>query len=474
MNAWRIGPKHQVTGEPTDWLDTQADFYTSAARVAGYVGGYGSGKTIVLALAAWKALAANPGTKGALLAQTRNAIKTNLLPEFCAHLPPAHEGQAPIDRIRPASLSPALESVSLVDKWMRFHSGATVHWGAAEERTSWEGQNYGWVACDEVGLWSADAWRTLLGRVRVDCPRPMIRFASTPAMGWFFDYCQSTAAEIYHADTRENVYNAEGYVDGMLAGMSAQEARIYIEGQFLPRSGQVYASASAETWPSGNVVDHEYDPALPIYLGIDFGIRRPFAAFLQVLQDGRLCWFDEIVQSEITTEQIAGLIIEKGYQLAGVATDPAGKARSSATGEADIGILRQALRSIQPNVLIRASLPGPLREITAGVNVMRGLLCNAAGERKMVFSRDLTRRVYKGGRVGLWQSILGYRYPDGAKRDGVAKRDENPLKDGVHDHGVDAARYLMCTYFAPTTRIPGALKDKGSLSGGGGIDWANL
>ena len=74
----------------------------------------------------------------------------------------------------------------------------------------------------------------------------MIRAATTPASGWLQRYAESEGVEIVTANSRENPYLADGYIEEMMTVMSAAEVRVFIEGRFVPLSGQVFADYGDE------------------------------------------------------------------------------------------------------------------------------------------------------------------------------------------------------------------------------------
>ena len=386
----------------------------------------------------------NVGFPGAIIAQTHNDLKTLLLPSFLAHLPPRYEGQAPIDRIQPGQESPIIDRVSLGDRWMRFRNGSTVYWGSADQKVGWEGPTWAWMAGDELRLWPREALRRATARTRLNTGLTYKRFTTTPSMGWVSKFYNSPHVECIRASTRENPYNDPGYVDEMLAVMSAAEARVFIDGLDVPLSGQVFADYDDES-----IVDYAYDPALPVSAFLDFGYRHPYVGFAQRSGE-RIVVFDEIVRTETTTEQIAHAICELPYALDFVAVDPAGAGTNTARGDRDIDVLASILRRKWPSVRVVWQTDPRLRSVPAGIDAVRGLIKSAIGRSTLFVADDLTRRDYGRMAAGLHQSLLGLAFPE--KRGGAAG--EQPAKDGVLDHACDALRYGVVNLWLPEHRQP--------------------
>lgn len=439
--AFTIQPLHPVTDEPTDWLPGQAEIWHSDQFKGGLVGGWGSGKSEYLALEALTCVYLNPGAPGALIAQTHGDTKTTLLPKFLRYLPPHPDfpDQAPIDKIDRTQLSPALDAVSLEDRWMRFTNGSTVTWGSADQRKGWMGATYGWAMADEIWLWPHDQWLKLVSRVRLPCPRPRIRFATNPSMGWMHDVCKHPSVYVVHANTKQNVHNRDGYYDDMAEGMSEQAIRVMLGGEFLPMSGQVF-----EQYGEKNIKPWKYTPKLTVRACMDFGFRRPYVGFAQEA-GGSMIAFDEIVTQDRSTENIAHQICTRDYALEAIAVDPAGAGVSTTRGERDVDILRNILRKKWPSIRVIWQNDPALRSIPARIDMFRAAICDHTGHRRFFVSQELAEMRYPSGLMGIHQALLASIYPD--KQGGISA--EQPVKDGVSDHGRDSWNYYLTNFHPP-------------------------
>ena len=75
------------------------------------------------------------------------------------------------------------------------------------------------------------------------------------------------------------------------------------------------------------------------------------------------------------------------------------------------------------------------RSITDGVNHMRKFIMSADNKIRLHINKKCT---------GIIEDLYSYRYPE--HKEGFAIK-EQPLKDGLHDHGVDALRYGLVSHF---------------------------
>ena len=441
----RVQPHDPATGKPTDWLPSQGR--AVKAMVNGpltdicIAGGHGSGKSEALAAMAHVYAWTNPGAPILLLAQTSGDMENVMLPKFLSYLPAHHEGQAAEDRHRPESMSPAIKSVELVKKRLRLKNGTMVYWGSADAKKSWEGLTVAGVFCDEIRLWDEDTFvRKARSRARDKRGPRRIVSATTPAMNWLDGYAHSEHVALIHADTRENVHLVDGYADSFMAGMSEQAIRVYVKGEFLPMSGQVYPE-----WGERNVVEREYDPSRPTYLTQDFGYRRPAIVFWQENDEGEPVLFDEIVVQDRSTVDTSHMIVARDYSLVAACVDPAGDGVTTTRGERDIDEMRKILRKVYPNIRIVFQTDPKVRAIAASVDILRGIICDHTGRRRLWITHDMAKRRYPNGLMGAYQSLAAQTYPQ--KKGGYAA--EKPVKDGVSDHFADAIRYMAINFYLP-------------------------
>ena len=193
--------------------------------------------------------------------------------------------------------------------------------------------------------------------------------------------------------------------------------------------------ASRETWESEmlclrpsrrNAVFPHFDPAIhvkadqpstgSVSLAIDFGFANPFAClWLRTDPDGRTFVVDEYVQEHrMMQEHITEIRSRPWGKVLRIACDPAGAGPNEQTAISNVALLR----SHGFKVHYRKS------RIVDGLELIRAALRPAAGQPTLFIHPRCTR---------LIRAMESYRYPDTPS--------ESPLKDGEHDHLIDALRY---------------------------------
>ncbi|MEM8875872.1 MAG: hypothetical protein AAGD32_16615 [Planctomycetota bacterium] len=179
-------------------------------------------------------------------------------------------------------------------------------------------------------------------------------------------------------------------------------------------------SVKGRVFPSFDSAVHvaEFEPPEGRWLlGVDFGFAAPLVALWLVDTDTGIYVVDEHVAEQRTLDEHIAAINDKPWPAVElVGCDPAGKTRNSHTATSDVGRLRSAGFDVRCK---------PSR-IGEGLEQIRQRLRTADGEVRLHIHRRCTN---------LIRCMAGYRYPDHGG--------ELPLKDGVHDHCVDALRYAL-------------------------------
>ena len=157
------------------------------------------------------------------------------------------------------------------------------------------------------------------------------------------------------------------------------------------------------------------------YRGIDFGYRHPYVVWMQMFDDGSMIVFDEWEGNDATVEQMAQAIqsIDRKHgineeAITWTACDPAGASVS------DIGI-----SSVERLGQIGFKLTWRPSEIMTGAEMIKSRLKDASGHIRLRFTPTVKRTIHH---------LCHYRWESGHNR---------PLKDDVHDHAMDALRYLI-------------------------------
>ncbi|NQS97288.1 MAG: hypothetical protein HQ591_02430 [candidate division Zixibacteria bacterium] len=221
----------------------------------------------------------------------------------------------------------------------------------------------------------------------------------------------------------------EAWAENARKGLSEVEWRREYEISFEGSSDLVYPE-----FTGNNILlqNHRYNPAQPVFRAIDFGYRHPFVLWLQEIDGGKLVVFDEWAGDDATVEQMIKTIkgMDAKYGIAEekvvfTACDPAGASVDS-EGIAPIERLKRAGFKLRYR---------PSR-IATGVELVKSLLRDANGETRLFFSPNINR---------LTEDIRRYRWKPGA---------DEPEKDGICDHSMDALRYFAVNYlYAPSAQV---------------------
>jgi hypothetical protein len=151
-------------------------------------------------------------------------------------------------------------------------------------------------------------------------------------------------------------------------------------------------------------------------LAMDFGFANPFVCLWIVRwDDGRTHVIDEYVQPGRQLAEHLEMIRRRPWGPAKVvACDPAGQGHSDQTGTSNVQHLRKE------GFCVRCRPSG----IVAGLEMIRAALAPAAGEPTLFVHPRCAR---------LIRALESYHYAPGGS--------ELPVKDGEHDHLIDALRY---------------------------------
>ncbi len=190
--------------------------------------------------------------------------------------------------------------------------------------------------------------------------------------------------------------------------------------------------------PELHVRPVDYDPNLPLYRTLDFGFVNPFVClWIQVDGQGTARVIDEYLRRRATIDAHAREIKARTpcaeEQVAATYCDPAGTGHNDVTGTSAV----RELRSLGIVVKYRRS------EILEGIELIRRAIRSGDGKSTLVISPNCPR---------LIEALQCYHYPDAPGTAGS----EQPFKDGVYDHPLDALRYFFINrrHGAPTVTRP--------------------
>ena len=159
-------------------------------------------------------------------------------------------------------------------------------------------------------------------------------------------------------------------------------------------------------------------PTTHFSLAVDFGFAAPFVClWVETHADGTAHVVDEYLQPQRTLDEHVAAIRARPWPAGAtprVACDPAGAGRNEQTAASAVTVLRRAGFAVRH----RQS------RIADGLELIRRALRPASGDPKLFVHPRCEKLV---------RALRSYRYPEGGG--------ELPVKDGEHDHPVDALRY---------------------------------
>lgn len=373
-------------------MPAQARFWDSPAKYRAFVGGIGSGKTWIGALAALEA--ASTGTDGVIVAPTfpmlRDATQKTFL-GLCEQLGV------------PVTFWKGEERAKI--------GRSNIYFRSSDYPDRLRGPNLGWAWVDEGAMASERTWQVILGRLRVGEPRAWV--TTTPAgYNWVWRYFVSERRPnyaLFRCSTRENYFNAPGYLDDLVGNYTGEFARQEIDGEFVAFEGLVYSEFRADI--------HAIDPltlteGYRLVRSIDYGYTNPFVCLWGAIDgDGRLYVYDEHYRRKSLIRDHAAAIQERqgSFEWTVADTDAQDNAEMQACG---------------------IWTTNAKKEVIAGIQAVKARL-NVAGDGK-------PRLYVCSNCVNLLKELGMYRWAE--KSDGKNEKEE-PLKE--NDHACDALRYLV-------------------------------
>ena len=285
----------------------QADFLLSQARVVGYIGGVGSGKTAGGAVKAVRKI--QDKEDGIIVAPDFPQFAKSTWPEFLKW--------APMGRCTNANLDHPYTQ----KKFLTFNiSGkeVIVYYGGIEDERSWAGPNVNWCWFDEGGRkQTRDAFNILLGRIRIG-QNPQLWVTTTPngISHWLYDVFyrklfddkaltllrelgyKGPVVEYFHGRTEDNKKNLDPFYYAAQSGLYSGKLREQeLEGAFVTLEGAVWDMF--DPTPGGPNVSQqaEYRGGVPIEWWVDDGFTEghPRVILMAQVIPPNLHVFDEYV-----------------------------------------------------------------------------------------------------------------------------------------------------------------------------------
>lgn len=334
--------------------------------------------------------------------------------------------------------------------------GVLVERRTGSDEAQLQGARLDGVWVDEVCTLPEDSWDQIGNRLTDRAGWALLTGSPRPGT-WpkrrIWDEGDTDDVGLHHWATSENPYIDPDEIERARRAMPAKWFRRDFEATWESDEGLVYDEFAWSAAPGGNLVPLSAvsGPGIRWWGAVDFGIRRPgvllCATVPGLADDGGEAdvVVDEAVLSEVATARIgqalADLAAKHGATIGHVYCDPAGEGRTGDAMQTAVNALRVALRDRGVQAQVSYPTTAARRSIANGIQTTAGRVRAGDGVRRLLVVDELDRRKYPAGLVGICGALRGYRWPD--RRPGA----NEPVKDGVHDHPVDALRYgLVCLH----------------------------
>ena len=431
-----------ATLDPLPW---QAEAMRAILRPVGgcyaWAGGKGSGKSVLVGAVACLVAATRPGAEVALVMDSYPSLRD-------IHLP-----------IISALARSAGGEWRATDTEFRWPSGSVVrlrHLDTSGDPriggSPIEGMNLHALIADECQQIDPRYWTVWQERTRVACRdaagqdcAPLVVASGLPVGTWWLTEALRAGGRTWRPATRANVHNDPGYEARVRASMTERQARAMLDGEEYAPEGQIVEEFIARLEPDGVLTDWQPDYATArTLLAMDLGTNNPHALLL--VEDAERArwvvmreWYStgrRITLGDVCRRINADVTPRRNWSaqsrlipLDEVVTDPAGAAHAAQTGHSDLDMIAGARPDgigIRPVIETTPERRG----VVASLSRMR----LAIERRRLMFARELVETGMRDDTErSLAKSLIGYRWDPRGR--------EEPMKDDVHDHAVDALRY---------------------------------
>lgn len=417
----------------------------ASPKYVAYVGGIGSGKTLIgcITMVSWAVM--HPGDY-LVCRQFMPELKVTTLKTFLEVCPPEliHEYKVADNLVRVKAVNGKLSN---------------VYFRQLEEPDKFRSMNLSGFLIDEANQVSEDAFLLLQGRLRGAGLRKGIIVSNPNGHDWLYrwfyqkDHIKADWAknqyQLIRAPSTENVHLPEGYLESLMQSWSDDRIAREIDGSFDAFEGAVYEEFRRDVHviKPFKIPDH-----WPRFVGIDHGYRNPSAwVWCAVGEDGEVYVYREFYQAGWLINEIINGKREGRVKLPGVLSlmkhgtefkdkiqqafiDPSTKARRGTTGESDFDEYYRLLPKDFPLYMAK-------NDVQVGIDRVKSYMKihPKTGKPNLYIFDTCTN---------LIEEITQYRYPElKPGQNGKRPEHEKPLK--VNDHALDALRYVVVTLPEP-------------------------
>lgn len=409
-------------------LPKQQEFFSEVnnprgAKYIAYVGGVGSGKTIIGALT-MLSLAVQHAGDYAVFRQFMPELKTTSYKTFLEMIPK--------ELLVEHRVADAMVKIRAVD------GVSNIYFRPLEEPDKFRSMNLSAFWIDEGTQVSEEAFMLLQGRLRGKYWRKGF-ITSNPAghdfiWRWFYDkdHIKDKAIKdmfkLVRAPSTENIHLPEGYIESMMATWSADRVEREVMGSFDSFEGRIYEEFKPEVHC---IAPFAIPKEWPKYVGLDHGFRNPAAwIYGAVGPDGEIYIYREFYEKEYLIKDIVfnNLKLMGDEKFISAPIDPSVNRRNGATGDSDIDEYYRWLPKDFPLTMAN-------NDVAPGIDrVKQYLRVNPKNNKPLLYIFNTCKN--------LVNELGQYRYQELKSNQSNHKAaPEQPVK--VNDHAADALRYLV-------------------------------
>ncbi len=330
------------------------------------------------------------------------------------------------------------------DMYIEFEWGSVFEGKSADNPPSLVGEGLDLLVLDEAAKQKKKTWEMYLRPTLSDRKGKAIFITTPEGYNWVYElYLRGQSDKDWISFNSPSWENQHAYPEGDKDEDLIEAKRNMAPEIFDQEYGALFTSFAGRVYDFDRNLDvgnYPYSPDYPTFCSIDFGYRMPAVGWFQVyMVEGKehVRIIDEIIhETNIKTDELAKRIKSKPYNVQAYFGDPAGKQAQGQSGLGDTEIFRKL------GIVVRSRKDKVSTRIEAGISHIRRFIKNAQGERFLHIDKKCQ---------GIIEDFENYRYPE--HKEGALLK-EMPIKDGIHDHGMDMVRYFFINRFPiPQSRI---------------------
>jgi PBSX family phage terminase large subunit len=297
------------------------------------VGGYGSGKTQCSAKRAIALSIFNAPSPYLYVSPSYKLARRTIVPHIRSML----DGRQIPYRYNKSDFEFIIETMGRT---------ATIWIGSGDNPDALKGPNICAANIDEPFIQPREVFDQIQARIRDPIARHReLSMTGTPEeLNWGYEICEGEEAakfsgimEVIRAKTEQNLALPPEYVENLKASYDPLMVKAYLNGEFVNLNGNLIYYGYSDA----NLKDIEYNPNMPIGVGMDFNVNPMSAVIFQEVEPSVYCAIDEMVLKQSNTRHMCETILEKyPNQVFTVAPDATG-ANKSTKGTTDFAIIKQ-------------------------------------------------------------------------------------------------------------------------------------